>query len=76
MTTNEKREKLLELFQGKQATALNNYRKKITSMTNAQIEQEYDLVVLGKIFEQPKQKKRTIKRKMTNEEVDKDMPNW
>ena len=76
MTTSEKREKLLELFQGKQATALNNYRKKITSMTNAQIEQEYDLVVLGKIFEQPKQKKRTVKRKMTSEEVDKDMPNW
>ena len=78
MTTNEKREKLIELFKGKQTATFNDYRKKITSMTNAQIEQEYDMIVEGKIFKHPKQKKvkKTYKEKMTYEKVDKDMPEW
>ncbi len=57
MTTQEMKKKLIEAYNVKQLSKINKYTKKLSGMVVSQVQQEYDLVVLGKEYKPKKKKK-------------------
>jgi len=54
MTVQEMKKKLIELYKSKQLTRISRYTKKLSGMVVSQVNQEYDLVVLGKEYKPAK----------------------
>ncbi len=57
MTTQEMKKKLIELYNAKQSTKSSKYAKKLGGMVSGQVQQEYDLIVLGKEYKPKKKSK-------------------
>ena len=71
MTTQEMKKKLIEAYNVKQLSKINKYTKKLSGMVVSQVQQEYDLVVLGKEYKPKKKKiyKEESKQKAKKEDV-------
>ncbi len=55
------KKKLIELYNVKQSTKSSKYAKKLSGMVSGQVQQEYDLIVLGKEYK-PKKKSKKMQK--------------
>ncbi len=77
MTIQGMKNKLIEKFNAKQFNIIANYKKKVAGMGSHQTNQEYDLIVLGKVYKaekpitykKPKKTERKVKAEATKKDV-------
>jgi hypothetical protein len=63
LTIQQKKDKLIHEYTQRQTEKMRGYIKKIKSMTNMRLQQEYDIIILGKEYKP--EKKKAFKEEMT-----------